>query len=75
MQCPICKLSTGFYYWQNVIPGGPDQRLDYSLYQRSYVVGPRKGLITCQIMEEGEKPISPRCFRCYDKAVKEKSNG
>lgn len=70
MKCPVCKLATGIYYWPNVNPDKPDRAENYPLYQRSYVVPSQKGIITCHIMEEREDPISPRCHRCYDKAVK-----
>ncbi len=66
MKCPVCKGSTGFYQWPAVNPEDPDDILPYSLCQRSYVVNPREGIITCS----GSPPISPRCQKCYDKAVK-----
>jgi len=66
--CPICMKSTGTYW----VPGAELDTIaqfDYHLYQRTYVVEPRQDIITCHIMEKGEKPISPRCSQCYDKAV------
>ena len=56
--CPICKVGTGFYSWPSVIPGGPMQSLPYILYQREYAGEPNH--------------ISPRCSRCFDKAMGKK---
>ena len=67
-KCPICKKHTGYYYWEATEPGTME-RHEYPLYQRTYVVPPREGVITCHA-EKGENPISPRCESCYDKAVK-----
>lgn len=53
-RCPVCKLSTGFYYWLNAEPNGPMVRKDHPLYQRSY--------------EGSDEYISPRCLGCYNKA-------
>lgn len=67
MKCPVCKQYVGYYSWPDKEDGKPVRMYDYPLYQRSYVVPPRRGIITCH-MTEGEKPISPRCSACYDKA-------
>ncbi len=65
MKCPVCKLDTGRYYLPD--SGGEGRRFNsYPLYQRSYVEKPRQGLITCHIIGDGDKPISPRCLKCYE---------
>lgn len=70
IRCPVCKTSTGGYYWPAIDPQDPPVWQEYPLYQRHYVVSPQEGVITCHYKLEGEEPISPRCHRCYDKAVK-----
>jgi len=54
--CSICRCSTDYFYSEHVIPGFLLTRNDYPLYQHSYLDSPNY--------------ISPRCLRCYDKAIK-----
>jgi len=56
MKCPVCKSSTGGYWWPAVLDPQAKEWHDYPLYQRSYSGEPGY--------------ISPRCERCYDKAVR-----
>ncbi len=69
IRCSVCKSATGGYYWPAADPADPDVWKEYPLYQRGYVKDPQKGLITC-CTEAETIYISPRCSRCYDKAVK-----
>ena len=75
MKCPLCKGATGIYYWPpeqisdelvNLVRAGKLDRaklatlpLEYPLYQRSYKGEPEY--------------ISPRCVRCFDKALKKQA--
>jgi len=70
--CPICGKDTGVYYWPSVNDPWVIDVFDYPLYQRGYVVPPREDIITCHITQKGQKPISPRCERCYDKVTRRK---
>jgi len=72
LKCPVCKFATGIYYWPPtqisdelvglVRAGMLDPAalatvpLEMPLYQKSYKGEPEY--------------ISPRCSRCYDKALK-----
>ncbi|KKM99535.1 hypothetical protein LCGC14_1146990 [marine sediment metagenome] len=85
MKCPVCKSSTGGYYWE------PVQRDDEKeeLVKRG-LLDPKELLTEWHdnILYQREYPgdlgyLSPRCLKCYDKAVKKaerkqvrrKSNG
>ncbi len=56
IRCPVCKLSTGFYKQDNVDPEKPPDVFPTNLCQRTIKGKPEY--------------ISPRCDKCYDKAVK-----
>lgn len=72
IKCPVCKSSTGGYYWEPVQRDDEKEELvkqglldpkalltewhDYLLYQQSYPGEPEY--------------ISARCLRCYDKAIR-----
>lgn len=54
--CPVCKMPTGFYIWPSVEPGGLMVKKPYELLAYRYPGDPDH--------------ISPRCSRCFDKAMK-----
>jgi len=56
-KCPVCKGATGGYYWPATLSPKQLEWREFPLYQRSYPGEPTY--------------ISPRCSRCFDKAVKE----
>ena len=67
MKCPVCGKDTGVYYWPSALDPLVLDVLDMPLYQRTYVVPPQEGIITCHVTQKGQKPISPCCEKCYDK--------
>lgn len=60
IKCPVCKLSTGFYYCESVYDKDLKIRLPNYLYQKSY--------------EGSEEYISLRCLTCFNKKVKRSKN-
>ncbi len=72
MKCPICKLSTGVYYWPPVQQDDVKEDLvKQGLIDPKVLLTECKDILLYQRSFPGEPEyISPRCSRCYDKAVK-----